>query len=75
MEEVIIPPDSYAVNKRIIDLHFPRSAFIVMIKRNSKFVRPGGSTVIEADDVLVLLLDNEDSLKEVNAILDQGVVA
>lgn len=74
MEEVIIPPDSYAVNKRIIDLHFPRSAFIVMIKRNSKFVRPGGSTVIEADDVLVLLLDNEDSLKEVNAILDQGVV-
>jgi cell volume regulation protein A len=74
MEEVSIPSGSYAVKKRIIDLHFPRSAFIVMIKRNSKYVRPGGSTVIEADDVLVLLLDNEDSLKEVKVILDQGVV-
>tara|TARA_R110002074_G_scaffold257269_7_gene429769 strand:- start:9277 stop:10749 length:1473 start_codon:yes stop_codon:yes gene_type:complete len=74
MEEVSIPLGSYAVNKRIIDLHFPRSAFIVMIKRNNKYVRPGGSTVIEADDVLVLLLDNEDSLKEVKGILDQGVV-
>lgn len=75
MEEVTIPIDSYAVNKRIIDLHFPRSAFIVMIKRNSKFVRPGGATIIEANDILVLLLDNEDSLKEVNEILDQGVIA
>ena len=74
MEEVSIPLGSYAVNKRIIDLHFPRSAFIVMIKRNNKYVRPGGSTVIEADDVLVLLLDNEDSLKEVKVILDQDVV-
>ena len=74
MEEVLIPTKSFAVGKRIIDLHFPRSAFIVMIKRNSKFVRPGGSTVIEADDKLVLLLDNKDSLKEVNEILDQPVV-
>ncbi|WP_424000774.1 potassium/proton antiporter [Maribacter sp. IgM3_T14_3] len=75
MEEVSIPFDSFAVGKRIIDLHIPRSAFIVMIKRNNKFVRPGGSTIIEADDVLVLLLDNEESLKEVNVILDQAVIA
>jgi len=75
MEEVSIPPDSFAVDKRIIDLHFPRSAFIVMIKRNGKFVRPGGSTVIEANDTLVLLLDNEESLKEVKVILDQAVLA
>tara|TARA_R110002051_G_scaffold91370_2_gene160702 strand:- start:21812 stop:23284 length:1473 start_codon:yes stop_codon:yes gene_type:complete len=75
MEEVKILPHSFAVEKRIIDLHFPMSAFIVMIKRNGKFVRPGGSTVIEANDTLVLLLDNEESLKEVNVILDQGVIA
>lgn len=75
MEEVSITLDSFAVGKRIIDLHIPRSAFIVMIKRNNKFVRPGGSTIIEADDVLVLLLDNEESLKEVNVILDQAAIA
>ncbi|WP_282180180.1 potassium/proton antiporter [Maribacter stanieri] len=74
MEEVSISPNSFAVEKRIIDLHFPRSAFIVMIKRDGKFVRPGGSTVIESNDTLVLLLDNEESLKEVNEILDQSVL-
>ena len=75
MEEVIILPNSFAVDKRIIDLHFPRAAFIVMIKRDGTFVRPGGSTIIEADDILVLLLDNEEILKEVNVILNQTVIA
>ncbi|MBC3847005.1 potassium/proton antiporter [Winogradskyella echinorum] len=69
MEEFKIYPDSAAVNKRIVDLHFPSSAFIIMIKRNDKYVRPGGATVIEANDVLVILLDNEESLKEVNKVL------
>lgn len=75
MEEVSIPSDSFAVNKRIIDLHLPTSAFIVMIKRNDKFVRPGGSTIIEANDTLVLLLDNEESLNEVNEILNTTLIA
>ncbi|REG87669.1 potassium/proton antiporter [Winogradskyella sediminis] len=74
MEEIVIPSQSFAVGKRIIDLHFPTSAFIVMIKRNDKFVRPGGSTIIEANDTLVVLLDNEDSLQEVNAILNTMLI-
>jgi len=74
MEEVTIFPNSFAVGKRIIDLHFPKAAFIVMIKRDGTFVRPGGSTVIEANDILVLLLDNAEGLKEVNTILNQSVL-
>lgn len=69
MEEISITPESAAVNKRIVDLHFPSSAFIIMIKRNGKYVRPGGATVIEANDILMVLLDNEDSLKEVEKVL------
>ncbi len=69
MKEITILPTSNAVNKRIIDIHFPKSAFIVMIKRNDKYVRPGGSTVIEANDTLVVLMDNENSLKEVNQVI------
>lgn len=69
MEEVIISKSSSAVNKRIVDLHFPSSAFIIMIKRNGKYVRPGGATVIEANDTLMVLLDHEDSLKEVRDVL------
>lgn len=74
MKEITIPMHSHAVDKRIIDLHFPDSAFIIMIKRNGKYVRPGGSTVIAGNDVLVVLLDNEECLNEVNEILAQLAV-
>ncbi len=69
MKEISVPPSSYAANKRIVDLHFPPSAFITMIKRKGKFVRPGGSTVLEADDILVVLLDKEESLDQLNHVL------
>ena len=69
MEEILITPESNAVNKRIVDLHFPSSAFIIMIKRDGKYVRPGGATIIESNDILVVLLDNENSLEEVQNVL------
>lgn len=69
MEEMTISEHSDAVNKRIVDLHFPSTAFIVMIKRNNKYVRPGGATIIEANDTLVILLDDKESLIEVRRIL------
>ncbi|KAB1066816.1 potassium/proton antiporter [Tamlana haliotis] len=69
MKEVLVKPNSFAVNQRIVDIHFPQTAFITMIKRDGNFVRAGGSTIIEANDILVVLLDNEDSLKQVNEVL------
>lgn len=69
MKEIVVPPYSFATNKRIVDLHFPQSAFISMIKRNGNFVRAGGSTIIEPNDILVVLLDNENSLNQVNEVL------
>jgi cell volume regulation protein A len=54
-----------AISKRIVDLDFPRSAFIIMIKRDDKYIRPGGSTVIEADDVLMVLADSETDFEKV----------
>jgi len=69
MKEITVPVDSFATNKRIVDLHFPQSAFITIIKRNGNFVRAGGSTIIKANDILVVLLDNKNSLKQVNEVL------
>jgi len=69
LQEFEILPDYYAVNKRIVDLHFPASAFIVMIKRNGEYIRPGGSTVLEANDVLMVLADNQKDFEAVNSSL------
>ena len=57
MQEFVILPDFFAVNKRIVDVNFPSSAFIVTIKRDNQYIRPGGSTVIHAHDVLMVLAD------------------
>jgi len=69
LQEFEILPDFYAVNKRIVDLNFPKSAFIVMINRNNKYIRPGGSTRLEANDVLMVLADNIEDFKKVNESL------
>lgn len=57
LKEFKIEPKYYASNKRVVDLNFPQSAFIVMIERNGVYLRPGGSTVIEANDLLMVLAD------------------
>src|SRR5690606_35645751 len=40
LKEFEILPNSYAVKKRIVNLNFPKSAFIIMIIRNEKYLRP-----------------------------------
>lgn len=66
LQEFKIPPDFFAVNNRIVDLDFPTSAFIILIKRDGKFIRPGGSTRIEANDILMIIADDEYDFDKVN---------
>ena len=71
MQEFEILPGFHAVNKRIVDLNFPKSAFIVMIMRNGEYIRPGGSTELEAKDVLMVLADSQEDFNKVNACLNK----
>jgi potassium/hydrogen antiporter len=75
MQEIEILPDYFAVNKRIIDLNFPKSAFIVMIKRKEEYIRPGGSTVIEPDDILMVLADDPDDFAKVEGSLNKPILS
>lgn len=72
LEEFHILPEFSSVNKRIIDLNFPKSAFIVMIKRNGEFIRPGGSTIILAEDSLMVLADKDEDFKKVEECLQSS---
>lgn len=73
LQEFTILSAYYAVNKRIVDLDFPSSAFIAMIKRNGEFIRPGGSTEIEAEDVLMVLADNQEDFVKVADCLSNPI--
>ncbi|MGV8879620.1 MAG: potassium/proton antiporter [Sphingobacteriaceae bacterium] len=71
LKEFEILPDFFAVNKRIVDLNFPKSAFIVMIKRNGAYTRPSGSTKLELKDILMVLADDQEDFDKVNDCLSR----
>lgn len=58
-----------AVNKRIVDLNLPQSAFIIIIKRGGEYIRPGGLTQIRDSDVLMVIADNQEEFAEVSDCL------
>lgn len=68
--EIRIPKGSEVINKKIVDLNFPRSAIIAMIKRKDKFITPNGSTQLNEDDVLVILCNQHDGMIEVQTCLN-----
>lgn len=65
MREIGIGNANKAVGKMIVELEFPKSAIIAMIKRGDKYITPDGSTVIEGGDVLIVLSDSKEKMKEV----------
>jgi potassium/hydrogen antiporter len=69
LKEVEIKTNWSSVNKKIVDLGFPKNAIIAMIKRNEKYLTPNGATVIDAHDTLVILSENEEGLKHVEDCL------
>jgi cell volume regulation protein A len=62
--EAILPGDSKAVGKAIVNIRLPKQALIVLIVRDSKYIQPSGSTVLEEGDKLLLLANNKDILNE-----------
>ncbi len=69
MEEILIAPTSLAVDKKIVELGFPKNAIIAMIKRGNSYITPNGSTVIEAEDTLIVLADRRQIFEEVHDTL------
>src|SRR5690606_36340330 len=58
--EVIIPPNSAAINKPVVSLNFPKKAFIVLLNRNGQYIQPTGATYIEeGDELLIMATDKE----------------
>jgi len=65
IREITILENNHSVGKKIVDLKFPRGAIIAMISRGNKFLTPNGTTVIEPDDMLIVLTEDKESLKGV----------
>lgn len=73
LQEFTISPQSRAAGKRIVDLNFPKSAFIVIIKRYGKYIPPDGSTKIEVDDILMVLANQPEDFDQVDFCLNKPI--
>ena len=60
MVEIEIPALSPAIGKQVVELGLPRNALIVLVRRNEDFLVPGGGTIIESGDALLVLASKED---------------
>ncbi len=65
MEEILIPSNNLIAGKKIVDLHFPKSAIIAMIKREEKYLTPTGSTLILAGDTLIIISETQDGIDNI----------
>jgi len=68
--DLFVPYGSYAAEKTVLELNFPRDSLITLISRNEKFIMPSGTTVLQEGDVL-LILTNRENMAKVQAILSR----
>ncbi|MCS6872341.1 MAG: potassium/proton antiporter [Anaerolineae bacterium] len=58
--EIILPPDSAAVGRQLLDVGLPHGVLVVLIGRNGQTFVPSGSTTLAARDKLLLISAPED---------------
>lgn len=69
LTRITLPMQCPTQGCQIVELNFPKTAFISMIVRNGKYIIPGGHTLLEGGDTLYVLSENEEALSDVYASL------
>ncbi len=68
--ELKLSDNSKALNKKILELKFPKTAIIALIKRDNKYIVPDGTTKLRTGDFLVILSEDKGSLEEASKCLE-----
>jgi cell volume regulation protein A len=63
MKEIVVKEDFATVHQRIVDIGFPKNVIVAIIKRNDKYLTPGGVTIIEPNDTLFVFSDSQEGLE------------
>ena len=69
MCEITVKDEHLEHGHKVMDMPIPKKTLIVMVKRGDHYFVPTGSTELESGDTLLVISDNEVSLKETYARL------
>jgi cell volume regulation protein A len=68
--DLIVPYNSAAAGKPIVELGMPQDSLIVLVSRNEEFLVPSGGTILQ-EGCTVLAQVNKSNLPEVRSILSK----
>ena len=63
--ELTIPENGFAAGKKVVELHFPSTSVISLIKRRDHYITPSGTTTIDSEDTLFILSQDKESISKV----------
>jgi potassium/hydrogen antiporter len=66
--EIEIPENSNAAGKQLVELKFPRTALVVLIKRHDRYITPNGSSELEKGDRLLVMTDNKKEIEKLKQL-------
>jgi potassium/hydrogen antiporter len=64
--ELDIPEDSPAIGKAVVQLRLPKTALIVLIHRDDKYLTADGDTIFQARDHLLIMADSRETVRKVH---------
>jgi len=71
--EIIVPHDSPAKGRRIVDLNLPEEALVVLIKRDGQFLIPRGGVTLQGGDQVLIAADT-DAMARTRELLEGTVI-
>lgn len=74
MIETIVPNNAKIIGKKLSEIKFPAKCLIAMIYRGEDYLIPSGQTVVEASDVLFVLM-NKSSEQTVKDLINEKEVS
>ncbi|MDR1055910.1 MAG: potassium/proton antiporter [Prevotellaceae bacterium] len=64
MTEIMVKGEFLQEGNTLVDIPIPENTLVVMVKRDNCYFVPRGNTEIEAGDILLLISDDEEALRE-----------
>jgi potassium/hydrogen antiporter len=66
--ELDVAPGSAVIGKAVVELALPKTASIVLVNREGKYLAANGDTVMQSGDHILLVADNKDTVNKLHRV-------